>query len=293
MKFNRHSSFYVRASWPSKGLKAVDADPTIFSPNNEQKAVDEIGIGRVMVTSLRYWLVTMGLTSEGKNSAGKIEQKLTYMGEKIKEYDPHFQRIGTIWLLHSNVASNKEEATSWYWFFNEFQKQVFTKEQFIEELKLYIVHQQEKLNISESSLNRDFNCLKQMYLSDEMGENISDYIEEGISSFFSRTGLIAKNEDHFEKINPLSNLLPKEILYYTILKNLDADIAQISIEEIYEGKNFLGKIFNLNYNVLLKKLHEMETQGYIHMFNSFGHNHIQLKEKNKDIILSDYYRKGI
>mgnify|MGYP000870287641 CR=1 FL=1 len=55
MLFNRHGSFYVRASWPMKGLLAINKNSVIFTPQKVMEAVDELGIGRVMVTSLRYW----------------------------------------------------------------------------------------------------------------------------------------------------------------------------------------------------------------------------------------------
>ena len=44
----------MRSGWGTKIIQAVEEDDTIFSPSNEQKAVDRIGLGRVMIKALRY-----------------------------------------------------------------------------------------------------------------------------------------------------------------------------------------------------------------------------------------------
>ena len=53
MVVNKHGSFYLRSGWGTKIIDAVKEDETIFSPNNEQAAVHNIGIGRVMIQALR------------------------------------------------------------------------------------------------------------------------------------------------------------------------------------------------------------------------------------------------
>ena len=127
MTFNKHGSFYLRSSWPMKGLKAIDKEPTIFTPQNELLAVDTLGLGRVMVISLRYWMSAIGLAQEDRDQNGRIILNLTKLAKLIKDYDPFFQDIGTAWLLHRNLAKNEEGATTWYWFFNVFQRKKFTK----------------------------------------------------------------------------------------------------------------------------------------------------------------------
>ena len=190
MEFNKHGSFYVRQAWPIKAVDAIlSGENSIFSPQNELIAIDELGLGRVMVRSLRYWLKAMKLADESKHSKGNIQHTLSDVTKTIVEYDGFFETYGTMWLLHYNLASNKDNATTWYWFFNEFNRQSFTKEQFLAELRLYILHNHDA-EIAESSLLRDYNCLRQSYLPPRI-DDISNLIEEGIMPFFSRTKLLA------------------------------------------------------------------------------------------------------
>jgi len=44
MVVNKHGSFYLRSGWGTKIIDAVKEDEMILSPNNEQAAVDNIGL---------------------------------------------------------------------------------------------------------------------------------------------------------------------------------------------------------------------------------------------------------
>ena len=112
MIVNKHGSFYLRSGWGTKIIDAVKKDSAIFSPNNEQAAVDSIGLGRVMIKALRYWADALGLTVEEKKPAG-IYKNATVLFNLIDLYDCYFQRIGSLLLMHRNLARNKEEATAY------------------------------------------------------------------------------------------------------------------------------------------------------------------------------------
>ena len=289
MTFNKHGSFYLRSSWPMKGLKAIDEEPSIFTPQNELLAVDTLGLGRVMVTSLRYWMSVVGLAQEDRSQNGRIILNLTELAKQIKDYDPFFQDIGTAWLLHRNLAKNEKDATTWYWFFNVFQRNKFTKKEFLHELKSYI--QLRGRTVADRSLDRDFNCLRLTYKQGEF-KDIADYIEEGIISYFSKLNLVKEIEwDTYMKMKPANNKLPAEILLYSILEDVPVEQEQVSIKELFEEKGYIGKIYNLSYVLLMKKLEELEKKGYIKLYNRFGHNHIELIEKDKEKVLINYYRK--
>ena len=98
--------------------------------------MDVLGIGANMVKALRYWLQAVKLTSEP--AAGRKEQTFTEFGKVVFENDPYIEEMGTLWLLHYQLASNKDDATAWYYFFNEFKATEFTKEDFVKQLSNYI-----------------------------------------------------------------------------------------------------------------------------------------------------------
>ena len=135
MKFRAHETFFIRKGWLSKGMKNVIDNPTVFI-DKMNNPMDVLGIGANMVKSLRYWLQVTGLTEEGK---GKVrEQRLTDLGACIYEYDRYLEELGTLYLVQYKLATNPENATAWYYFFNHFNMSEFSKEDFILQLQKYI-----------------------------------------------------------------------------------------------------------------------------------------------------------
>ena len=48
MVVNKHGSFYLRSGWGTKIIQAVNEDEMIFTPANEMRAVDSIGLMRLV-----------------------------------------------------------------------------------------------------------------------------------------------------------------------------------------------------------------------------------------------------
>ena len=112
MKFRAHETFFIRKGWISKGMKYVSISPDVFI-SKEDNPMDVMGIGANMVKSLRYWLQAIGVTQEPSN--GKRTQALTPFGQLVFAHDKYIEEIGTLYLLHYKLASNKDMATSWYY----------------------------------------------------------------------------------------------------------------------------------------------------------------------------------
>ncbi len=154
MVINKHGSFYLRSGWGTKIIQAVEADDMIFSPSNEQAAVDRIGLGRVMIKALRYWADASGLTDEEKVQGGIVERR-TALFDLLEANDRYFQKPGSLLLLHRNIALNEDNATAWYWAFNEFDKQSFTKEEFVDGLHYFLAVNE--MSIKKAAVDKEFN----------------------------------------------------------------------------------------------------------------------------------------
>lgn len=124
MKFRAHETFFIRKGWLSKGMKSVRQTEGNVFIDKENNPMDVLGIGSNMVKSLRYWLLAVGLTEE--KPSGKRTQSFTPLGDLVYENDRYLEEEGTLQLLHYRLSSNEENATSWYYFFNEFNLYEFT-----------------------------------------------------------------------------------------------------------------------------------------------------------------------
>ena len=153
MKFRAHDTFFIRKGWLSKGMRCVAKKPDVFIAHDENP-MDVLGIGANMVKALRYWLQTIGLTEEPNK--GKRIQSFTDLGKLIYEHDTYIEELGTLYLLQYCLASQKEEATAWYFFFNEFSMSEFSREDFVAALQKYIKMEDTETDYAIRSLNDDF-----------------------------------------------------------------------------------------------------------------------------------------
>lgn len=136
MKFRAHDTFFIRKGWLSKGMRSVTNKPDVFIAHDENP-MDVLGIGANMVKALRYWLQAVGVTEEANK--GKRTQSFTALGKLIYENDTYIEELGTLHLLQYRLASQSEEATAWYFFFNEFSMSEFSREDFVAALQKYII----------------------------------------------------------------------------------------------------------------------------------------------------------
>lgn len=289
MVINKHGSFYLRNGWGTKILQAVEIDDSIFAPANELEAVDEIGLGRVMIKALRYWSDVIGLTTESKTQTG-IKKEKTLLFELVENNDRYFQQQGSLLLLHRNLAKSKEEATAWYWAFNEFDKMVFSKEEFVEGLHSYLAVN--GMTIKKAAVEKEFNCFKNTYLGDSKFD-LKSAMDEDTYPLLGPLHILRTNEEKkIEKIMLTKDQIPLLILIYAIaMDNLEesSSCGQISIDKLLEEKNQVGKYFSIRYSRLIELLLEAENKKLLTINNNFGNRHIEFIDIDYEKLLKKYY----
>lgn len=289
MVINKHGSFYLRSGWGTKIIQAVEADDMIFSPANEQGAVDRIGLGRVMIKALRYWADASGLTTEEKVQGG-IAERRTDLFDLLEANDRYFQKPGSLLLLHRNIALNKENATAWYWAFNEFDKQAFTKEEFVDGLHYFLAVNE--MSIKKAAVDKEFNCFKNTYLAEKKFD-IKTIMDEDTYPFFGSLHLLRINEDKkYEKTYLTKAEMPLSILIYAIAKDNPEESGhrgQISIDKIMEEKRQVGRYFPMRYSKLIDMLLEAENKKLLTLNNNFGNKFIEFSDVQYDKLLNEYY----
>ena len=290
MQINKHGTFYIRNGWPTKIIDAVSGDGNVFSPNNEANAVDNIGVGRVMIKALRYWSTVLGITDEGKNQQG-ICHSFTSLGSKISTYDPYCQSAGTLWLLHRNLACNLEDATAWAWAFNKYPVKMFSKDDFVTSFYAYI--QKSGGKYAKNAIEKEFGCFKNTYVS-ENSFDVGKIIEEDTIPFFAPLRLIEyAGNGIFEKRKVAAKDIPIDIFNYFILTDNKDHLTQnkqISIDSLLENEFQVGKYMNLSYSVLLELLQQLENLKRITVINNFGNRYIEIHEAECEKLLDIYYK---
>ena len=275
MKFRGHETFFLRKGWLYKGMSNVVREPGVFQ-GAAGNPMDVLGIGANMVKSLRYWLVATKLTSEPR--AGRRNQELTELGHIIFENDPYMEEIGSIWLVHLMLASNEDDATSWYLFFNEFNKAEFDVEDFRSSVVKYIRMQKDGTFPSERAVEDDFNCIINTYVPRVKLDPQKVHPESNIDCPLGELGLvdvINKKKGIFKKSVPKLGMLPELILLAAIIK-ANGDRTEIKISTLQNDKGQIGKLFNLDSITLQNALFKLEKLGYIRVIRTAGLDIIQI-----------------
>lgn len=288
IKIRGHETFYIREGWIRKGIVAVQNDPLIFS--NIQNGVDVLGVGSNMVKSIRYWLQAIGLTEEKRGEKGKRYQVLTDgFGRFLIEKDPYIEYLGTLYLLHYKLVTNRELATTWSLFFNSIKATEMTKHNMEEALKQLILNINPEYEVSSKLLNDDCNCIIKMYFAEK---NDFKNPEDNMISPFSDLGLLKKEsirgkEEIIYKTVPDKNKLDKLIVLYVIMDNLK-NRKSTTIKNLIEDENNIGRVFNLDKNSINSYIDKLEDDGYLRVNRTAGLNAIYPTDLATDI-LDKYY----
>lgn len=301
MKYRGHETFSIRKNWLAKGIQSVSENPQIFT-DKQKNPMDVLGIGRNMVLSLRYWLKSVGLTEEKRNlQTKKTETFFTDFGKIVFENDRLAEETGTLWLLHYFLATNKENATSWYFFYNEFNLSEFSKEDFILALQNF-----DKINGGQTalrSLEDDFECISNTYISRFKSFEQFDP-EDNLDCPFAELGLLdfLEGKKLYRKRIPPKKNIPSLIFLAVLYKKIEKDFLnnqnndknqtnyEILLSDIQNKICMPGKIFNLDTISLMDILSDLENRDLIKVVRTAGLDVVQLSEK-KDFssCVSDYY----
>ena len=263
-------------------MRNVVANQDVFiTKDKNRNPMDVLGIGANMVKALRYWLQVVGLTTEP--TKGQRIQTLTSFGKLVYKHDPYIEEMGTLWLLQYQLAKNRDEATAWYYFFNEFNMSEFTRDDFVQALQNYIVMAQEQAAIR--SLNDDFSCIINTYIS--RGKTTKASPENNIDCPFGELGLIdvlsrSGNNITYKKSIPSSEAINPWVVL-AVIYDQARDNTEISLSVLLSSPCNIGKVFNLDSITIIEVLHYAERTGLLRIVRTAGLDYIKL-EKGYDFI---------
>jgi hypothetical protein len=290
MKFRAHETFFLRKGWLNKGLKQVKIKADVFT-DKEENPMDIFGIGSNMVKSLRYWLQATGLTKE--NTSGKRFQQFTELGEIIYSNDKYLEELGTLFLLHYKLVTNKEEATSWFYFFNIFNQLEFNKDEFVNEISKYISI--EGNDVALRSLNDDFNCIINTYISRVKLNMGKVSAENNIDSPFGELALInisSKGKNYrYKKMLVKASTIDPWVALAVIVEEAKGETS-IQLNHLLNNPCNIGKVFNLDAISMLELLYNIEKIGKIKIIRTAGLDVILINEKLSFLeCVKNYYKR--
>lgn len=282
--FSGHDSFQCRQLWLKKGYDYIQSNKSF----NDEDAVVKLGVGKNMVSAIRYWMKAFNIIDSKDNP--------TEFGIKLLDndgYDPFLEDDASLWLLHYQLIKTGL-ASIYSIIFNEFRKEklFFNKESFINYLKR-IRETDKSLNFNENTVADDFIVFVKMYQSNEGN---SKGVEDSFSGILSEIELlktIAKGKDEQYQIESNErDKLPESVLLFSILDNPIYG-SSISLNSLEFENNSPGAIFCLNRSGLINKITEIVHDNKQIIFTDHaGIKELQFKNKqNAYSVLDKYYGK--
>ncbi|MYG00577.1 DUF4007 family protein, partial [Candidatus Poribacteria bacterium] len=256
-----------RYTWLKKGVDAVTADSSIFSSEN---ATVSLGVGKNMVNSIRHWCSVAGLIKTDKlRGSGFVPSEL---GKRIfsdNGFDPYLDDPATLWLIHWKIATNMNQATSWYWAFNINKDIQFDRNSFKQEMYEWVTHNNGSIRkASDNTLDRDINCFIRTYCQ---SRNNVGVIEESFDCPLVELNLISELPENqgYEFQRGEKVTLPIEIFTATLIAfwvQRFNERDSLPFTDILNAPLSPGRIFKLDEDTMtlyLEKLDEM-TEGAMH-----------------------------
>ena len=284
LTFSGHDSFQCRQLWLKKGYDYVQEGKNF----NDEDAVVQLGVGKNMVSSIRFWLKAFNVI-DNKDIPTEFGKRLF---DDENGYDPFLEDEASLWLLHYQLVKNSF-ASIYSLIFNEFRKEklLFSKETFVNYVKR-IGDSNPDLSFNENTVSKDFIVFSNLYKNDPDSKNVEDSFS-GILSEIELLKTTGKGKDEqFYIENTERDNLSEAVVLFTIIDNSNYGNS-ISLNSLEFDLNSPGSIFALNRSGLMNKISDMiDYFQDITFTDQAGIKELQFKIKaGAYTILDSYYGK--
>jgi len=170
-RFSGHETFACRYAWLPKAVRKVVEIPEMFTSSFEDRAMVELGVGKNMVRSIRFWAEAAGAIepcSDGHAPTDFGNQIFLGIHNEVTDsfeegLDPFLEDIQTLWLLHWKLATNIENPIfAWDFLLSRFQEPELTASSVFDAVKKATTSLDKAL--SDTTLEQQFEIFLHSYV---------------------------------------------------------------------------------------------------------------------------------
>ena len=280
--FSGHETFQCRHLWLKKGYDFITAGKSF----NSEDAVVKLGVGKNMVSSIRFWMKAFDMIDNNDTPTALANKLLADNG-----WDPYMEDEATLWLLHYHLVK-KGLASIYNLIFNELRKEKieFTKSN----LSSFVKRKAESLDlpqVNEKTLADDFGVMVKMYIrSDAQSKDKEDSFSGVLTELDLVKSIGKKNEEYFVIENTEKNEIPDEVILYSILDFSGTDLS-VNVSSLEQEPNSTGTIFAIDRTGLQNKIESIVSKNKDIIYtNHAGIRELQFKKKPLPFeVLKRYY----
>lgn len=278
--FSGHESFPCKSLWLKKGYDFVIQEKDFNSPN----AVVDLGVGKNMVSSIKYWLKVFGIyDNNGMTQLGE------YLFNDEHGRDRFLEDLASLWLLHFTLIFSGE-ASLYQMFFIDFQRErkQFERNQVVDSIQRRLREEGKENFFNSNTVKKDVGVLLQNYCLPRK----NSYTNEDFSSLLIDLDLIRHKENKEDKKEYFFNIEGKrqvapEIFFYGLLqmKGEDNTIP-------YDVLQTLGLIFCMTdlETIEMLKLISERYSNHVTYSDVAGIRQMQFTNEIEPFtVLNDYY----
>lgn len=273
--FSGHESFICKSLWLKKGYDFIVENHNF----NDADSVINLGVGKNMVTSIRYWLKAFGLTQNEKPT------ELAHVLLSNNGCDCYLEDIASLWILHYHLIK-LNIASIYNMTFLQLQRETkaFNREYIQSYIKRKCSVPEQKNVYNENTIKKDIRVLLQNYTMPSNAKSFEDYM-----SLLLDLQLIRKTDDGVYSFNETNkNNIPNVVVYYALLDSKE-DNKIISFDELQN----ISLTFCMPMDKLILIIQELEKEypDSLHFTDDSGVKNVHfLKEMNKYDLLREYYK---
>lgn len=293
----RHETFTPRYGWLKKGFDRCISNPHVF---NDDTAIEQLGVGKNMVRSIRFWCLFFNLLKREDNEPGCL--KPTAFGKQLLDndngWDPYLEDPASLWLLHWQIFKPPFQAVSWNIAFSYVTLSTFTPHELADSIYKKLQEFSGKSNISKSSLVKDASCIIRMYSSRTKEKT-------DIQCPFNYLGLIVSTSfehqktDYYKFSNGTKKTLPDLIFMAAVFDYAVIwypEQKSLSLSLITYGPNSPGMAFRLSETDCSQRIERVSRYMNNFLFTETnGIRQIQFSDKPEKLswdCISQYYRES-
>lgn len=257
-QFSGHETFPLRHLWLRKAFDAVSANSRSKGVFGDEDGIVRFGVGKNMVSAIRHWALACEVIAETPSG---------YEPAAIGEYlfgadgrDPYMESPATTWLVHWLVAGRPERTTTWFWAFNHFSIQQFTRDQLAQSI-LDFCRERKRSRTSAATIKADVQCFIRSYVARDEGRFTDDSMEPVLSEL----GLLRPlGSNAFEFRRGPKPTLPDGVFNYALCdfwSRFAPSQATLAVENIAYEPGSPGRVFRLDEHSLIERLARIDQSS--------------------------------
>lgn len=257
-QFSGHETFPLRQVWLRKFidlLKQQKAEGKTDMPTTEE-AIVELGVGKNMVSSMRFWAEAAGMVKPGVLELTDLGRFV--FGSDSIGADEDCEHPATSWLVHWNLSSTPEHFTTNWFIFNHVTGPLTDREAVFRNLKEWVLSN--NIRASELILKRSIEVCLRSYAPKL---TIKAHVEDLIEPLLGELDLIAaRGRDSFEFRRGNHPTLPDALFAYALIEyweRMPNRSATIDFNRIAYDIGSPGQVFKLDPRSVDARLTSLES----------------------------------